>query len=271
LDRPGGTAILRTLILAVAALTLGACSADSILARYESLPETQIARESIELLRTKNYDALRTRLAPEQRDDPKIARGMPIVAGQFPDGEPIGIKLIDYQFTTFSPFNGSASTNYSIAFEYEYPEIWIVTIAALRRANEETSVTGINAFRNLQSLENLNALTFENKSALHFVMVLLAVVVFGFIVATLITAIRTKIPKRKWLWIIFIIIGIGQISLNWTTGELSFAANFNLFAVGMVRRGLGPWILQIGIPLGAALFWWRRRAWVERSPADQFA
>ena len=271
MGQPGGTAILRTLILAVAALTLGACSADAILARYESLPETLLARESIELLRAKNYEALRARFAAELRDDPEIARGMPIVAQQFPDGGPIGIKLIDYQFTTFSPFNGPTSTNYSIAFEYQYPEIWIVTVASLRRADEETSVTGINTFRNLQSLEELNALTFGNKSALHFVMVLLAVAVFGFVVATLITAIRTKIPKRKWLWIIFIIIGVGQMSLNWTTGELSFAANFNLFAVGMVRRGLGPWILQIGMPLGAALFWWRKRTWVERSPADQFA
>ena len=149
-DGLGGTAILRKLIFALAALVLCACSADAILARYETRPETQLARESIELLRAKNYDAVRSKLAPELRDDPEIARGMPLVAGQFPDGEPIGIDLIDYQFTTFSPFGGQASTNYSIAFEYEFSDIWIVTAASLRSVNDETSLIRIDIFRNLQ-------------------------------------------------------------------------------------------------------------------------
>ena len=269
-DPTGGTAILRTLILAVVGLTLGACSADAMLARYESLPETQLARGSIELLRTKNYDEVLKRFVAESRDDPQIAERMPIVAGQFPDGDPVGIKLVGYQFTTFSPSGGASSTNYSIAFEYEYPSIWIVTVAALRRANDETLLTGINTFRNLQSLEDLNALTFQNKGPVHVAMAFLAVAVFCFVAATLITAIRTKIPKRKWLWIIFIIVGIGQVSLNWTTGEMNLAANFNLFAAGIVKQGLGPWVLQVGIPLGAALFWWRRQKWVPPSPAEQF-
>lgn len=61
------------------------------------------------------------------------------------------------------------------------------------------------------------------------------------------------------------------MSLNWTSGEIGFAL-LNV-SLPWVRAGAAspyaPWILQVGFPIGAALFLvrhGRRRARVEAEP-----
>jgi hypothetical protein len=267
----GGTAVLRALVFVLMALGLGACSQEAILARYEPLQETLLARESIDLLRARNFEALLAKLAPEVRNDPATAANLPSVAAYFPDAEPLSVKLVEYRFLSRFSFTGATPpTNYTIGFEYEFPQTFVLAVAMLQSANSETSVLGLRLFRNSVSLETLNALTFQGKGAIHFVFMVLAAAILAFMIVTLIACIRTRVPRRKWLWIVFIIVGIGQFGLNWTTGEVGFSPAINLFGVGMTKQPFAPWFLHLAFPLGAILFWWRRRTWVERS-ADQFA
>lgn len=58
-----------------------------------------------------------------------------------------------------------------------------------------------------QSLETLNAFTFKNKGMLHIVFLILSIITPIFILTVLVICVRTKIKKRKWLWIIFILLG----------------------------------------------------------------
>jgi hypothetical protein len=267
-----GAAVLRALIVAVAALWLNACSQEAVMARYEPLQETVLARENIDLLRDRSFDALLAKLDPEIRNDPQMAASLPGAAAYFPDAEPLSVKLVEYNFLTLLPFGDApSSTRYIIGFEYEFPDIWVVAVATLRSVGAETFLLSIRLFRNSDSLEELNALTFGNKSALHFVFAIIAAAILAFIITTLVACIRTKVPRRRWLWIVFILLGVGQITLNWTTGEIGFGVGVNLLGVSMTKQPYAPWMLQIAFPLGAALFWWRRRGWAERSPADQFA
>jgi hypothetical protein len=255
----------------MAALWLASCSQEQLMARYEPLPETVLARESIDRLRAHDFAAVLAKLAPEIRNDPEISTGLPAAAAYFPEAEPLSVKLVEYNFLTRAPFGGQSSTNYTISFEYEFPDIWIVAVVTLRTVETERHLLGIRLFRSEASLQEVNALTFENKSALHYVLAIIAAAILAFIVTTLIACIRTKVPRRKWLWIIFILFGVGQITLNWTTGEIRLDVAVNLLGVSMVKQPYAPWMLQLAFPLGATLFWWRRRAWTERSPADQFA
>ena len=103
------------------------------MAGYESLQETMLARESIELLRARNFDALRPKLAPETRDNPDLSANLSAAAAQFPDGEPVNVKLVGYNFLTFASLNNrSTTTNYTISFEYEFPDAWVVALTTLR-------------------------------------------------------------------------------------------------------------------------------------------
>ncbi len=94
------------------------------------------------------------------------------------------------------------------------------------------------------------------------------------ILASLILRIRTKIGKRKWLWIVFIPFGFGRLSFNWTTGRVLFnplSVHFQLLGAAAVKHGLyAPWIISISVPLGAIVFLIRRKrlAAAGRSPVE---
>lgn len=82
-----------------------------------------------------------------------------------------------------------------------------------------------------------------------------------FILVTLVACIRTKMRRRKWRWILFVLVGGVSLSLNWTTGEIGFSplSVRLLGASAMTTSAYSPWIVSISFPLGAAMFWLKRR------------
>jgi hypothetical protein len=81
------------------------------------------------------------------------------------------------------------------------------------------TIIGFNITPSSDSLENINRFTLNCKSPLQYFTLLFAVVIPLSILYSLVKCAGTKIEKRKWLWIAFILFGIGQFALNWTTGQ----------------------------------------------------
>jgi hypothetical protein len=106
-----------------------------------------------------------------------------------------------------------------------------------------------------KSLQELNAFTFDNKSIVHYSIFGFTIIIPLFIIFSLIQCIRTKI-KRKWLWLLFILIGIGQITLNWTDGNVGFnPLSIQLLGAGVLKASMfAPWTFTVSIPLGAIWF-----------------
>tara|TARA_R110002051_G_scaffold78487_1_gene142017 strand:+ start:118 stop:1014 length:897 start_codon:yes stop_codon:yes gene_type:complete len=118
-------------------------------------------------------------------------------------------------------------------------------------------------------------LTFEAKGWLHYLVFGLLILVPLFILFTAVQCGRNKFVSRKWAWIPFILLGFWGLSFNWTTGALQSAffhnadgmfyfelIKLNLLGAGITTRGIfQPWIIEIGIPIGAVLYWvWPARA-----------
>ena len=55
-------------------------------------------------------------------------------------------------------------------------------------------------------------------------------------------------------------LGLGQLSLNWTTGDLDYRiARVQMLGSAYLKQGLyAPWILSVSVPLGAIVFLIRR-------------
>jgi hypothetical protein len=88
------------------------------------------------------------------------------------------------------------------------------------------------------------------------------------IIAAVVLCIRTPVPKRKWLWILFILMGVVRFKLYWTDGNLSIIPGLQLLGAGYVRIGLlGPWFLSASLPIGAIAFLLRRRKWLAQANA----
>jgi hypothetical protein len=60
---------------------------------------------------------------------------------------------------------------------------------------------------------------------------------------------------RKWLWVLFILAGVGKFAVNWTSGEWGIAPlSLQLLSASAVASLYGPWILSFSLPLGAIVF-----------------
>jgi hypothetical protein len=102
-------------------------------------------------------------------------------------------------------------------------------------------------------------------SVAHYLFLGATAVVVGLIATASVVCIRRG-GRRKWLWLAFILIGFGKMSLYWMPGPFSWAmariqvVSINLLGVGIVKYPLyDPWALSLSIPLGAIIFLARQR------------
>lgn len=139
----------------------------------------------------------------------------------------------------------------------------------LKRAGEGLSVVDFGVYRTDGSQRELNKFVLQGKSPWHYAILTLALAVPLFIIITLIVCVRTPIPRRKWLWVIFILGGIGSVGTNWTTGALEFNLLQYLVLGGsaLASSEHAPWVITAGFPLGALIFWFKRRKFIALSLA----
>lgn len=227
--------------------------------------EAAFAGDYLQKLRERSFDHVKLHLAPElkaQVTDQKLEE----VARYFPPGKLISAELVGSQtHTARSTWHGNFS------FEYQFEGGWALANVVLKRAGEGLSVVDFGVYRTDGSQRELNKFVLQGKSPWHYAILALALAVPLFIIITLIVCVRTPIPRRKWLWVIFILGGIGSVSINWTTG----ASEFNLFQY-LVLGGsatasseYAPWVITAGFPLGALIFWFKRRKFIALSLAGK--
>lgn len=239
----------------VVATLLAACGEQDIESLMSS-EESQFAETYLDKLRARDFHYMRQYADAQMLADATDANLMQ-VAAFYPPGEPISVEMIGFNLRTVN-----ADWWGSYTFEYEFPAGWVVASVTLQRlAGAAATVIGFDVYRTPASQQELNAFTLSNKSVLHYAALALAIAVPTFMLVTLVFCIRTPMARRKWLWIIFILVGVSSLSLNWTTGEYAFQIlHVNLFGVSAFAASQhAPWILTLSVPLGAILFWIRRR------------
>ena len=155
----------------------------------------------------------------------------------------------------------SKSTSFNFTLEYEYPTAWVLAVVLLERRDGKLVLKGISFVPRSQSLETENQFTLDGKGLLHYVVLALAVVIPLFVLYTLVLCVRTKFAKRKWLWVLFVAVGLIQFHFNWTSGAWEIQpVSFMFLGAGFVKAGpVAPWVFTLAIPMGAILFLFRRQ------------
>jgi len=169
--------------------------------------------------------------------------------------KPISIEIVD--FTLFI-FKGKRRCN--LTYQLQFVNAWLLATVIVDDISGNLQIYRFQMNTIPKSLEEINAFTFSDKSIRHYIILLIAIGIPVFIIYTIVLCALTKM-KRKWLWIIFILIGFGRYSFNWTNGQMRFTPiAFQLFSAGFFRKGLyAPWIIYISVPIGALLFILKRR------------
>lgn len=223
--------------------------------------EAKMAEDYLAKLREMNFEYIKSKLSNELK--PQVTDALLVqLAGYFRGGELKSTEIIGSQVHVF---NGVWQGNFT--FEYHFSEGWNLANAAFRKVGDKYEVIGLNVYQTEMSQKELNAFNLSNKSLLHYLTLIVAVIVPLFIIVSTYFCARTPIPKRKWLWVIFILLGVSAIQLNWTTGQFAFQLlNVNLLGASAGAAGPhAPWVISASIPLGAIIFWIKRKRYIRLS------
>ncbi len=219
---------------------------------------TQVLAE----LSNKNYSSVESQLDPGINTASTHSQ-LERMADVFPVGKPAKTHVVGVNTSTV---NGTIT--YSLTVESEYPSTWPLANVVLRKESGHWVILGMHVYPRTQSLETENRFTFTGKTAVHYVVFGLATAIPIFVVLTFIACVRTPLAKRKWLWLLFVAVGIGQLSFNWTNGASSIQPiSFVALGSGFFRAGpYAPIILNVSVPVGAIIFWLKR--WPNRAKSN---
>ena len=128
-------------------------------------------------------------------------------------------EMIGCNVNNFGTGGGQKAVN--LSYQWSSTNSWYVGNVAWVEQGGHRTVKGMNINPIPASLETLNAFTLKGKGPLHWAFLSLAIFIPLLMLFAAISCCRTRIPKRKWLWMIFVVMGFWQLSLNWTSGELS--------------------------------------------------
>lgn len=251
-----------SVILSLFALT--SCSYQGMMDKLIPKKEAKMAEDYLNKLREKDFEYIKSKLSDELK--PQVTDAALVqLADYFRGGELISKEIIGSQVHVF---NGAWQGNFS--FEYQFSDGWNIANAAFRKIGNKYEVIGLNVYKTKMSQKEYHAFKLHNKSLLHYLILVLAIVVPIFICISIFFCIRTPIPKRKWLWILFIFLGISQIQVNWTTGQYAIhLLSVHLFGASAITAGPhAPWVISASIPIGALLFWIKRKRYIKLSNRD---
>jgi hypothetical protein len=246
-------------------LILAGCSYDEMLAKIAPEVETEFAKSFLTHLRQQDFNFVESHLAAEVRQQATVAK-LQELASYFPEGELKNTELIGCNI-----FESDTLWQGNFTFEYEFSGGWALGNVVLRKTSDTSEVLGFRVYRTIAAQSEINKFTLDGKSPHHYIVLALAVAVPIFILISLVFCVRTPLPKRKWLWVLFILMGFGKIMVNWTTGQYGFQLlSFNLLGAEAVAASPhAPWVISASLPLGAIIFWVKRKSFVGAKAASQ--
>lgn len=259
----GGYTNMKKWLIIILTVFLAACSQKAWIEKFVDADKQKIARDYIQRLQDGDLEALATELDPGLRkgNEVELLRTM---RGMMPPGAPTVTDLVGYQTN-----RTLQDSNYNVTFQFGYDSKWIIVNAAWReRTDTPRQITGMRVVPLERSLQETNAFTFKRAGPTHYLFLAATIIVPLFILTTLVVCIRTRIQRRKWLWIVFVLVGFVQFSFNWTTGAMAYKLlYFQLFGAGAMASGIYmPWIFSFSLPVGAIAFWFKRRQLVQPPP-----
>lgn len=232
------------------------CDQQAMIEKFTPKEESAFAKQLLSQLAAKDYAAVEKQLDPRLQG-PASHAALEQITTFFPSEQPKSIGVVGAHTSTV---NGV--TSYNLTFEYEYPNVWLLNNVVLERRDGQLVLIGLHANPMKQSLKETNRFTFEGKGLIHYLVFSLAIVIPLFTIYALVRCFKTPIKKRKWLWLLFVALGVVQCSLNWTDGSF----NIQPISVALLGSGVfwagpyGPVIFDVAFPLGAIVFLFRRRS-----------
>jgi hypothetical protein len=213
--------------------------------------EEKFALEFLDLVRHGRIDEAFARLDPTIADANGRSQ-LEGIARLLGPREPLHVDHVSAGI--FTNVNAGVRTA-SFVLQLEYPSSWYLADLVVRSNGERQTMLGLHVRRLADSLQHQNAFTFRKMTLRHAAIVAAAFIAFAISVTALVVCGRSHV-KRKPLWMLISACGVGQLTLNWTTGAvIEKPISVLLLSAGAMRAGqYAPWQVMVAFPLGAVLF-----------------
>lgn len=259
--------------LALVVVPLAGCDRDSVLKPFGydrakllrvmvSEKDETFAQNYIENVRHRRFEQIENDLDPSVSKS-EAQDNLTQMAAVFPSSEPASTKLVAARVI----HHADSSTTSSLTFEYGFaaqptssrtesiPGGWFLAEVVVQTAGSKRKVQLLTFTPIPAPLEKMNAFTLSDKGISQDVALGLTIFVLLFSLDAFVLCLRTKMGKKKWVWLILIAIGVFRFTANWTTGQWSYTPlAVQVPPVMWFCMPYGPWMVQITIPLGAIAF-----------------
>ena len=241
---------LRTTLCALAALLLVACNHSEMAEKFATDEDKKRVTECLDQLRAGDIGPIEERMDPSLRT-PDLHDSLLRVSEAMPDGKPDSVKLVGAQ-TNIS--NGARTAN--LTYEFDYGGKWLWANCAFKKEAGKLTIIGVSVQPQSGPLEEQTKFKMEGKPASSYAVLVAAILAVILSVTALILCVVERGLRRKWAWVIFIILGVGTLTLDWNSGDMTYALlHFQLFGAGV---NAPPWVISVALPLGALIYLARR-------------
>jgi hypothetical protein len=218
-----------------------------------------VAQQTYDDLRLGRFDALQARLTPEAAKmvTPDQLRR---IQAYLPPGAPAERRAVNWSML----LPGSGPQTAQAAYELDYASQGVLLTLNLQRAGGQApwKVHGFNVMKadhaQLKSSVSLSPIGKPPGQGVFLAATILSPLLM---ITALVAVLRGPKMKRKWLWALAAFVGIGSLTMNWTTGGVGVQlASIQLIGAGVTRTGfMGfyPWVLKTTLPVGAVAALWR--------------
>jgi hypothetical protein len=222
---------------------------------FSSSEDQATARHYIERLRAHDFDEIEKAMDPSI-EGPTLRATLEQMYGSIPAADPVSVQLVGAQ-----TIRSSGSTTVNTTFEFDFDGHWFLINAAIKTKNGAKTIVGLNVAPETRSLADQNRFGLSGKSLAQLSVLGAAIAAALFSLWALVVCIRSRLPGRKWPWVLFIILGIGELWVNWNTGAWGVdPIAVQLFSASAMSSPSGAWLVSVSLPLGAIVFLIYRKA-----------
>jgi hypothetical protein len=234
------------------------CDQKGMLAKFTPPAEDKLAREFLARVISSQIDEAMPLLAPAYRNADG-REGLTQLTRLFAGGQTKSIEVVGV-FHRLGIGTDQQRRNVQLSYQVELTNGWFAGTIIVAGTDSAARIGSARFNRIPSSLEEMNRFSVGDKGPLQWLFLAAAVLIPAFCIVSLVICIRSRI-RHKWLWILFILFGLFKVSLNWTTGELdSQPVSFLLLGAACLKTGAyAPWILSVAVPVGAVLFFVKRK------------
>ena len=258
-------------VLLFAVLVFSSCVGRGVDQSKLPQPQSDFAISYMERIRAGDYDAAISMTSENVREQltPQLFSQM---SSLFPTGT-VYCEVIGYQTRKFfsasitDSGNRTSSSVCSITVEYSGDDGRYAVVSANVDSADVMSVSYINITPTSLSQREVNRFTLKGKSPTHYMILLAALGTVIFSLITFIVCCMTKDLKYKAIFLLTMFIGVGFVTINWTSGEMS-ALKFFITIPQLYARSASPyspWQIGFGVPVSALIFWFTRGSLKKKS------